>query len=180
MDKPILYCDCDGVILNTIQVAFSIMREHGCNLGNRQEVDAFFRNYIDWKEIFNRAEIINDAINQLRYIRKSGLFGDVMILSKLSGGYDEERLKRALFAKTLPMVRVITLQYGLNKGSVVNASGNILVDDEIGNCEMWRKENGTAILFSPYMTCVENDIISNLSQLKYTDGVKKLIKTRKF
>jgi len=180
MDKPILYCDCDGVILNTIQVAFAIMQEQGCDLGNRQEVDAFFRKYIDWNVVFRRAEVINDAISKLSYIKKCGLFDDVMILSKLSGGYDEERLKRELFAQALPKVRVITLQYGLNKGNVVKASGNILVDDEIGNCEKWRKENGIAILFSPYMSTVESDVICDLSELELANGVKKLVKTGNF
>ena len=29
MNKPIFYCDCDGVILNTIEVAYQIMKENG-------------------------------------------------------------------------------------------------------------------------------------------------------
>ena len=48
MEKPIFYCDCDGVILNTIEVAFSIMRDHGCNTSNRSEVDNYFRKLINW------------------------------------------------------------------------------------------------------------------------------------
>lgn len=180
MEKPIFYCDCDGVILNTIEVAFSIMRDHGCNTSNRSEVDNYFRKLINWNEIFERARIINNSIDRLRYIKESEIFKDVVILTKLSGGDDEERLKRDLFKDVLPGVRVITLQYGLNKGVVVPAKGNILLDDEIGNCEKWRNEDGIAILFSQYMRSPDDDIINDLSDLVHTEGVKKLLKTRYF
>ena len=179
MEKPIFYCDCDGVILNTIEVAFSIMRENGCDMSNRQEIDLFFKRLIDWNEVFDKASFINDSVEQLKSIKDEDIFKDVVILTKLSGGYDEERLKRDLFNEVLPGFKVITLQYGLAKGLVVPASGNILLDDEIGNCNQWNSVNGTAILFAPYMRNPKKNIINDLSELTSTSGVKKLLKTRK-
>ena len=178
MEKPVFYCDCDGVILNTIEIAFDIMRDNGLNINDRRQTDLFFKSLINWNEVFSRAKVINGAIEKLRYIKDSGAFKDVIILTKLSGGYHEEGLKRALFNKTLPNIKVITLQYGLNKGLVVKAKGNILVDDEIGNCEKWQDEEGIPILFSPYVCNPENDIISDLEDLSKANGVKKLLKTR--
>ena len=54
MEKPILYCDCDGVIFNTIEIAFEIMKKMGCNMNDKNEVDRFFRLAIDWKEVFDQ------------------------------------------------------------------------------------------------------------------------------
>ncbi len=178
MDKPIFYCDCDGVILNTIEVAFQIMREYGCDTSNRKEVDMLFKTIIDWNKIFEKASFINNSIEQIKFIKEQNIFKDIIILTKLSGGYDEERLKRDLFHDILPDIKVITLQYGLSKELVVKAKGNVLVDDEIGNCQKWEKENGTAILFSPYMRNVDENVVSNLVDVKDTFGVKKLLKTR--
>ena len=180
MEKPILYCDCDGVLLNTIEIAFQIMRDVGYNVTNRRDVDLFFKRKIDWNEVFDKATFINNSIEKLKYIKEKNIFKDVIILTKLSGGYDEERLKRSLFYEALPNIRVITLQYGLIKGLVVNAKNNILVDDEIGNCKSWEENGGTAILFSPYMRNLEDNIINDLFDIKNTSSVKKMLKTRYF
>ena len=180
MNKPKLYCDCDGVLLNTIEVAFQIMRRHGVDTSNRIEVDEYFHRFIDWKEIFKKVEFINNADKRLLYIKEKKIFEDIIILTKLSGGYDEERLKREIFQKALSGIKVVTLQYGLNKGLVVPAKDNVLVDDEIGNYHEWQKEEGVPILFSPYMFSLENNIINDLSDLTNTAGVKKLLKTRNF
>ena len=182
MEKPIFYCDCDGVILNTIEVAFQIIREneYKINLSNREEVDKYFRTTADWNKIYDRVKIINDADERLRYLKRKKIFEDVMILTKISGGITEEKLKLDLFNKLLPTMKVITLQYGLSKSLAVPSKGNLLVDDEIGNCSEWKNNDGTAILFSPYMRKPEQDIISDLCELTETQGVKKLLKTRNF
>ena len=180
MGKPIFYCDCDGVILNTIEVAFNIMKEHGCNISNRKEVDYYFKRLIDWNEIFANARFINNSIEQIKRLREQDFFDDIVILTKLSGSIDEERLKRDLFKEVLPDVKVITLQYGLNKALVVPSKDNILLDDEINNCKQWEKEDGIAILFSPYMNSYDANIVSSISDVPNTKEVKKLIKTRNF
>ena len=180
MEKPIFYCDCDGVILNTIEVAFAIMRENGCNLSNRDEVDYYFKRKIDWNEIFERASFINDSIGKINNLKKEDIFKDIIILTKISGANHEERLKRDLFKEILPDIKVVTLQYGLSKSSVVSARGNILLDDEIKNCTEWRKEDGVAILFSPYMSNLDANIVSSISDIVDTNGAKKLLKTRYF
>ena len=180
MNKPILYCDCDGVIFNTIEVAFNIMREKGYDVNNQNQRNQFFQHEVEWVDIFDKAKVINDSINKLRYIKESGFFDDVIILTKLSGGYDEERLKRDIFKDLLPEFRVVTLQYGLDKGLVVPARGNILIDDEVRNCQKWGNQNGTPVLFTEYMSDLEKDIIDDLEDVHFTNGVKELLKTRNF
>ena len=179
MEKPILYCDCDGVIFDTIDVAFDMMREYGCDIKNRNEVDYYFRRVIDWREIFKRAKIINNAIEKIRILKESYDFDDTLILTSLSGNYYEEGLKRKIFGEKLPEVKVITVQYGIPKALVVNnIERSILVDDEKRNCNKWEMNKGTPILFSRTNIDLKNDVINDLLDIPYTDGYKKLIKTR--
>lgn len=181
MEKPILYCDCDGVIFDTINVAFDMMRELGCNMEDRAEIDYYFRRIIDWRDVFKRAKVINNAIEKINILREGYDFKDVIILTSLSGNYHEEGLKREIFSENLPGIKVITVQYGIPKPLVVqNTERHILVDDEKRNCNKWEKHNGTAILFSREIMDLKNNVVNDLLDIPYTKGYKKLIKTRKF
>ena len=71
MKKPILYCDCDGVLFNTIEVAYEFMKQNGCDLKDRNAVDYFFRKVIDWHDIFNSASMINDSIKKLNMLKET-------------------------------------------------------------------------------------------------------------
>ncbi len=183
MEKPILYCDCDGVIFNTIDVAYDFMIKSGVDLKDRKKVDLFFRKVVDWHYVFNNAKPINDAINKLNILKDSGLFSNIKILTALSGNYEEEGIKRKLFSTLTPGIDVITLQYGLKKGAVVpNPHANILVDDEPRYCSNWNSycEDDTAILFSQESSDVDNNVICDLFDIPETSAYKKLIKTRYF
>ena len=179
MEKPILYCDCDGVILNTIDVAFNMMRELGYDIENKKQINDFFKNEIEWIDVFDRAKVINNSIDKIKLLKESSIFSDIIILTKLSGGYDEERLKRDLFRECLPDIRVITLQFGIQKATIVNARNNVLIDDEKNNCINWKDNNGTAVLFSSDSD-FKNNIVNDLMDIPKTQGVKKLLKTRNF
>lgn len=180
MGKPILYCDCDGVIFNTIDIAYEIMKQHGCDMSDK-EIDYYFRKIIDWQDIIRKSTVINDSINKIKELKASGLFDDVIILTLLSGNYDEERLKRNKFEISLPDIKIITLQYGIQKSSILaNPEKHILVDDKKSNCSNWQNSGGTAILFSQDENDLENNIINDLVDIPNTEGYKKLIKTRYF
>ena len=178
MEKPILYCDCDGVILNTIEIAFQIMQSNGCNMKSREEIDRYFRQLIDWREVFDKATFIDDAVDKIKLLKESNIFSDIIVLTKLSGGYHEEGLKRDLFKEYLPDTRIITLQYGLTKAGVVKAKDNILIDDEERNCNNWKDNEGIAILFSKENKDLKHNVIDDLLDITNTKGVKKLLKTR--
>ena len=93
MKKPILYCDCDGVIFNTIEVAFKIMKKMGCDMQDRNQIDYFFREVINWYDVFDYATVINDSIDKIRSLKEQDIFLDIIILTKLSGNSHEEELK---------------------------------------------------------------------------------------
>lgn len=175
MNKPILFSDFDGVIYDTISVAIDMMREH-IDIDNRKERDYYFRYLLDWNELYEKAEIINDATKKLTYFKDSNIFSDVVILSKLCGNYDEEKLKRDFLKEVLPQIRLITIQYDLLKTSIVNPKGNILIDDEKKNCFGWNNQGGVAVLFRKDIIDLENDIVNDIMDITNTNGVKRLIK----
>ena len=150
-------------------------------MNDKSQIDFYFRKKLEWQEVFDKSEIINDAINKIRLLKESDIFSDVIILTKLSGCNDEERIKRELFSDSLPQTKVITLQFGLQKASVIpNPENHILIDDEKRNCDNWQSRDGTAILFSQDSQDLSNNIVSDLMDIPNTNGYKKLIKTRYF
>ena len=124
---------------------------------------------------------INNSVEKFNQLIESDIFSDIIILTNLSGRCDEEILKREIFGDILPKTRVITLQFGIPKSSVVAYPENhILVDDEIRNCEEWNKEDGAAVLFSQDTSDLENNVVNDLLDIPNTEKVKKLLKTRNF
>ncbi len=178
MIDTILYLDCDGVILNTMETSYKMMKELGLDSRKCEDLDYFFISYIDWNYLIYKSGIINDAILKIRKIKDSNFYKDVKILTKLSGNIDEELIKRRLFLKLLPDIEVITLPFKGNKDEVVNPVGNILVEDNLSNFDRWEKAYGNAILFKQNEFNYDSNIICDLMDIPKTNTVKKLIKTR--
>jgi len=176
MFKPILYSDCDGVLYDTIDTSFEIMRQNGVDMNNHEEIDRFFRHYLDWSEVFKKADVINDAIKKLRILKYENIFSDIIILTRLSGNIEEEKVKREIFSFDLPETKVITLDFGLSKADVVDAENNILVDDELKNTIPWQKANGGAILFKKNTCDFDNNIICDLLDIPKTKCLQKILK----
>ena len=176
--NSILYIDCDGVIFDTIEEAYRMMDEMNLDRNNKSNVNFFFKN-VDWNILFERACELNNAIEKIKLIKESNYYKDVIILTKLSGNYYEEGIKRAIFEALLPNIQVITLQFDLKKNSVVYAKNNILVDDEKRNVDSWKKANGIGIYYQQKNDNFENDVITDLLDINETYSVKKYIKTRK-
>lgn len=173
----ILYIDCDGVIFNTIETAFKMMKENNIDITDNRKVDYFFRS-TSWELLLENSIIINDAINKIKLLKGKQIYKDVIILTKLSGNYTEERLKRETFSLLLPNTKVITLPRNYDKALVVSSMNNILVDDEEKNVISWNNHGGTGIRFMKDLIDFENDIINDLDDIENTNGVKLLRKTR--
>lgn len=175
MKKIIIYFDCDGVILNTIETAKQMAKEEGVNLCNRNEFDHFFQ-IVDWNILIYRAGILDNAIRKIKKIMETEKY-EVKILTKLSGNENEELIKRRLFAKLLPDVPVITLNIDENKDEIVNPVGNILIEDSIDNAKRWNDANGIGLVLNFKKFNYENDIIDDIEKFEETSGVKRLLKT---
>ena len=174
--ENILYIDCDGVIFNTIETAFKIMKENNIDITDNKKVDYFFRN-TSWGFLLERSIIINDIINKIIKLSNQGLYKEVIILTKLSGNYTEERLKRETFKVLLPNMKIITLQREYDKAFIVPSRNNILVDDEEKNIISWNENGGIGIRFIRNTPDLENDIIDDLDDIENTKKMKLLRKT---
>lgn len=175
MSDVILYLDCDGVILDTMDTAYRMMDEQGLDKTDGNMVNFFFIN-TDWNVLIYEAGIINNAILKIKRIIESNIFTEVKILTKLSGNVDEERIKRILFGKLLPSTEVITLKINDNKDEVVDPVNNILVEDSVKNAVRWKNAGGISIYFEKNNIDYENDIINDLSDIIKTSSVKNLVK----
>ncbi len=179
MIDTILYLDCDGVIFNTMETSFNMMKELGLDSKKCEDLDYFFIHVIDWNYLIYKSGIINNAILKIRTIKEKNIFKDVKILTKLSGNLGEELVKRRLFSKLLPDIEVITLPFKEHKDEIVDPVGNILVEDNLSNFDRWENAHGVAVLFKPDEFNYESNIICDLMDISKTNAVKKLIKTRK-
>ena len=177
INEIILYLDCDGVILNTIDKAYELMKEEGLDITNWRTVNRFFID-TDWNMLIEQAGVIKDAINKIKKIIELKLFKEVIILTKTSGNLYEEGIKRKFFAEVLPGVRVITVDFYANKDEVVDPVNNILVEDSVKNAIRWNTAGGIGVFFVKENPDYEKDEIDDLADLCEAGSVKKLLRTR--
>ena len=89
---------------------------------------------------------------------------------------NEESVKRTLFNKLLPGVRVITVNFNDNKDEVVDPINNILVEDTLSNALRWRNAGGIGLYFVKENPDFLNDEIADLSEITSAFGVQKVLK----
>lgn len=167
-----LYIDFDGVILNTEILLF----EEWKKIPNRHSLsEAEKIKYIqnsDWDYIVNNSEVINDSIYYLKEMDPSM----TAILTKIHS--EKEGAAKLRWAEINGILqKVILVPYNLKKTDVVNASGNILVDDCLKNLYEWEDNHGTPILFD-----IDDDNIDSWHEpnIKGYEKVKSLSKYRRF
>lgn len=173
MKDKILYLDCDGVILDTIDEAYRMMRELNMDISDWRVVNNFFVN-IDWNILIYEAGILKHSITKIKRIIESGMFKEVKILTKTSGNLEEAKIKKILFGKLLPEIEVITVDFYDNKDEVVDPVGHILVDDSKSNCRRWSASGGRGILFVREKPNYELDQIDDLIDVPKVLSLKKL------
>lgn len=165
-----IYVDFDGVILDTDSV---IDLEFDGN-GSRHD---FVRNY-NWFSLMRDDLIINRAFDYISRSRYS-----VNLLSKISSMCEGQAKIKYLRSKDIS-IDINLVPTLINKCDVVNASGNILIDDKIANLDSWSDRGGISIFFNKdgSDTDIRGDrnvnypMISDLSLL--VDGIDDVIKKR--
>ena len=81
--KVRLYIDCDGVILNTIQVAKRIAKELGYDVDSYDGLHNFFVKDANWQILISECEILADAVNQIKALQATRKY-KITILTKFS------------------------------------------------------------------------------------------------
>ena len=97
----------------------------------------------DWNYIINNSEIINDSIYYLKQmdVRQSAIL--TKIHSSANEGVAKIRWLRDMGVKQ----SIILVPYMVKKTDMVDACGNILVDDCLKNLDDWSNDNGIPIFF---------------------------------
>ena len=166
-----LYIDFDGVILNTIDITYNMYND---NKDLYRDMKDFY-SQLDWDYILSISKPINDSINNIRKIVDSNLY-EVYVLSHVVTK-EEEIGKRKFLNDNIPGLEIITVPRDIEKCDVVDPKNAILVDDYMGNLELWEAKGGIPIKFSDNGKSYNIKSISRLDILidDYND-IKKLNK----
>lgn len=138
-----LYIDFDGVILDTEDVLFEEWRKNPDSLILPETEKIKYIQNKDWNYILNNSEIINDAIKYLNMMDPSKSF----ILTKVHSLRNEGMEKIKWLREKGVKQNVILVPYMLKKTDVVDAYGNILIDDCLKNLDDWKANGGNPIFF---------------------------------
>mgnify|MGYP003178254337 CR=1 FL=1 len=130
-----LYLDCDGVILDTINMSYKMIKNKG--LTNEKDIEKI-------KELTKVYDV-----EILTHVNSDG-----EIIAKLN-----------YFKEVLPEVKVIAVPKEIKKADVVDPKGNILVDDFLGNLDYWHEKGGISIKFSDSGKKCIYQTITDLSEL---------------
>ena len=139
-----LYIDFDGVIMNTIEVSYKMIKERNIDLKNSSDVQNFYKN-IDWEELLNKSEPINDAWNCIEKIINSKKF-NVSILTHVTSLKEvEEKVK--IIRHHFRDITIIPVPKQISKTLMLKAEGAVLVDDYVNNLIEWQEAGGYGIKF---------------------------------
>jgi len=153
-----LYLDCDGVILDTINMTYKMLRER--NITEYTEIEDFYRK-INWDALIIESGEIDNSINK---IKKLNNYFDIEILTHVNSE-GEVISKLNYFKEVLPEVNVITVSKEIKKADFVNPKGAILVDDYLANLEYWYEKGGIPIKFSDSGKNCKYEVITDLLDL---------------
>lgn len=153
-----LYLDCDGVILDTINMSYKMIKNKG--LTDEKDIEHFYKN-LSWEELIIEAGEIDNAIEKIKELSK---VYDVEILTHVNSD-GEIIAKLNYFKEVLPEVKVITVPKEIRKADAVDPKGNILVDDFLTNLDYWYEKGGISIKFSDSGKECIYQTITDLSEL---------------
>lgn len=176
-----LYIDFDGVILNTIPVFDELIKNADVDLKDEVAKRTFFST-LDWFNILENTEEINDAFCAINRLVKSKLF-DIYVLTHVNS-MSEAHEKAKFIRKRCSNVSVITVPKTIDKNIMVNSKDAILIDDYLPNLVLWQSSGGISIKFSDSNKPCQFIKITNLLDIfdivVKNEQVKTLIKQKKY
>ena len=165
----IKYIDCDGVILDTETGLFDEyheLKKDNPNLKKRQ-----YLHDMDWEHWIWQAGVLNDAV----YLLKNYDPRFVEILTRVHS-LDEARAKLNYFRDNGVRNNVVIVPDSVAKSRIVDAFGNVLVEDSNSNLDDWDSQHGIPIYYgtgdSIYPSVTSLDTV--LDDEKFKSLVKKI------
>lgn len=161
-----LYIDFDGVLMDTITTSYRLLDEAQIDREDAQEVLKFYQT-LNWEEIIEVTPILNDSIERLRHIKKSGRY-DISILTHVNSV--AEIIEKVKFIrKYFHDITVIACPKAISKTMMVHAKDAILIDDYAGNLIEWEQVGGIAVKFSPTLNDRGFKCIDKIDQILEMD-----------
>ncbi len=143
--KMNLYIDFDGVILNSIEVSYQMMREKYGKKITSDESTEFYKN-INWNDFLKMCTPINNSIENLQKLIDSDMF-DVAVLTHVLSE-SESDAKQKYLQECLPGIKCIPVTKPKQKWESVVCENAILVDDYSENLLSWKQHGGIPVKFS--------------------------------
>ena len=168
-----LYIDFDGVILNTIEISYKDFKEINKQSQGKISIKEYYEN-LNWEELLNKSTPINNSIENIKKLVQSNLY-NIYILSNVFSE-KEAKVKQNYITEKLPNIKLITVLPEQKKCDIVDCKNSILVDDYMGNLEIWFEKGGIPVKFSDkgkkrkFLTVTSLDMLLD----KY-DEIKEII-----
>ena len=158
LKRPKKYVDFDGVIKDTYMPLFEDYIEKRKN--GEYIDDTYHVIHKDWIYVLENSPIINDSIKILNELDNTS------ILTRIHSLENEGVAKIKDLRELGVNCDIILVPYQVKKTDVVNAMGNILVDDAVFNLDEWVQAGGEAIFFDNYGTNVDGWGVENTKYVK--------------
>ena len=139
-----IYIDFDGVILNTTPHIFDEWLDNNDDINIKELEKIEYIKGRNWHKILREASVIDDAISVLKDMD----INNTAILTKVHSLENEGTEKIRFLRENGVKLDVVLVPYPLKKTDVVEASGNILIDDTVHNLDDWNKCGGECIFFN--------------------------------
>lgn len=140
-----LFIDFDGVILDTIPKLYSLVELEGIDIRNEEKTRNFFE-CVDFSQIVNDENILNDSINCIKRLIDSKLF-EISILTHVNS-LNEGCVKIEYIRNYFKDITIIIVPKSVSKTKMVHSKNAILIDDYSGNLIEWEKAEGIAVRFN--------------------------------
>ena len=155
-----LYIDFDGVIMDTINVTYDMIKELG--LKDEDEVSKFYKD-LDWKYLLSVTGDINDGIQMIQKIIDSNKFNVAVLTHVYSLEEAVEKVK--FIRKYYKDITIIPVPKAISKTKMVHTKDSILIDDYSGNLREWEKEGGISVRFSLALESKGFKVIDRLDKI---------------
>lgn len=141
-----LYIDFDGVLFDTIKIAFQEMEKLGVDLKDDDAITNYFKK-VDWLHLIYDGGVLNNSIEKIKILIESNEFERVEVATHRCS-YQEGVIKTNDLRTRIPDLKVTTIPKNIEKHHALNSRGNILIDDAKKKVLNWIKDGGIGILFS--------------------------------
>lgn len=165
-----IYIDFDDTLMDTYEPLFGDYVRDNENIkfiSNKEIVKGK-----NWNKVLSSSEEINEGIKIIKLLDPE----KICILTKIHSLENEGVAKIKFLRKMGVCCNIILVPYEVDKVEMVQAKGNVLIDDNIYNLEKWEEDGGIGIFFSK--DCSKIDGFGRVNKkFKQIDSLNYLLDT---